>query len=500
MIHKIKTMYDKGEGSSIRVIAEKLKISRNTVRKYLRMKETQIADQQQNRERSKELDGYRDYLVHLLQSYPRLSAVKVRRKLRQQAPELEVSERSLRRYLRSLKATVNVAQPRYYEPVLDCVAGVQCQVDGGELRQVQIGGVEKTVYFMVFVLSYSRLMYVSVSARPIDTEQLIRMHDAAFRYFGGMPQECVYDQTKLVVIDEEFRELTLNQRFAHYATAVGFEIRACEGYDPESKGKVEAGVKYVKNDGLYGEQFSDWSDLEAYLIEWLEQTANQRCHGTTGERPQERFERDEQALLKPYLSPESVFGPRELPTRKADKTGLIAWQGNKYSVPMAYQQAQVGIDCEADQLHIHDLHSGERLASHTLSLEKGQIIKNTNHYRDYAQRVEQQEQAIIERLGQSLGLSLCQLLKDSEPKIYKDQLSGLLKLLNQYKDIPAQALQPLTQRSRLSARQIRDYLDAYQQAPQRLQEPSEHVPATPELLAVYQSLNQSATEGANVHG
>jgi transposase len=235
MIHKIKSMQDNGQGSSIRAISERLKISRNTVRKYLRQKESQLAKQQQHRERTKGLDAYREYLVHVLQSYPRLSAVKVRRKLRQQAPELQVSERSLRRYLRQLKATVNVAQPRYYEPVIDCVAGVQCQVDGGELRQVLMAGIERTVYFMVFVLSYSRLMHVSVSARPIDTDGLIRMHDAAFRYFGGVPQECVYDQTKLVVIAEEFRELTLNQRFAHYAMAAGFEIRACEGYDPESK-------------------------------------------------------------------------------------------------------------------------------------------------------------------------------------------------------------------------------------------------------------------------
>ena len=91
-----------------------------------------------------------------------------------------------------------------------------------------IGSVETTVYFMVFVLSYSRLMHVSVSAQPIDTQTLILQHDAAFRYFGGMPQECVYDQTKLVVINETFRELALNQRFHHYATAAGFHIRARE--------------------------------------------------------------------------------------------------------------------------------------------------------------------------------------------------------------------------------------------------------------------------------
>src|SRR5690606_10898094 len=126
--------------------------------------------------------------------------------------------------------------------------GVQCQVDPGELRGVIIGGVEREVHFVVFVLSFSRLMYVGVSFRPLNTEAFLQMHDEAFRYFGGLLEECVYVQTKLVVLEEQYRELKLNQRFHEYATAAGFRIHACEGYDPESKGKVEAGVKYVKQD------------------------------------------------------------------------------------------------------------------------------------------------------------------------------------------------------------------------------------------------------------
>jgi len=69
------------------------------------------------------------------------------------------------------------------------------------------------------------IAYVSVSSQPIGTQTLIYQHDAAFRYFGGRSQECVYDQTKLVVINEIFRELELNQRFHQYATGAGFHIR-----------------------------------------------------------------------------------------------------------------------------------------------------------------------------------------------------------------------------------------------------------------------------------
>jgi len=108
-------------------------------------------------------------------------------------------------------------------------------------------------------------MYVSLSSKPIDTQTLIYQHDAAFRYFGGCLRRR-YDQSKLVVISETFRELELNERFHQYATTAGFNIRACEGYDPESKGKVESGVKYVQQNGLYGEEFKDWQGLESYII------------------------------------------------------------------------------------------------------------------------------------------------------------------------------------------------------------------------------------------
>ena len=319
MIHQIKALYNEGNGLSARKIAKRLGISRHTVTKYLKLTAAEITNVQYATERGSKLDDYREYIIHLLQTYPGLSAVKVLRKLKAKEETLAVSDRSVRRFIQALKQEISVKQKRYYEPVLDMVPGEQCQVDGGELRGVRVGGVETTVYFMVFVLSYSRLMHVSVSDRPINTETLIHQHDVAFRYFGGMPQECVYDQTKLVVISEVFRELQLNQRFHQYAIAAGFHIRACEGYDPESKGKVEAGVKYVKQNGFYGETFADWSELETYLSDWLDTLANQRLHGSTGQQPAIHYRNEEQTKMRSYLTPYCVSNGinQTVVTRKA---------------------------------------------------------------------------------------------------------------------------------------------------------------------------------------
>ena len=502
VIHQIKALHNKGNGLSERKIAKQLGVSRNTVSKYLNMPETEITDVLSDTDRTKKLDEYRDYIIQLLQTYPELSAVKVLRKLKAKVKTLSVSDRSVRRYIRALKQEISFKQARYYEPVIDMVPGEQCQVDGGELRGVMIKGVETTVYLMVFVLSYSRLMHVSLSNKPINTEMLIKQHDAAFRYFGGMPEECVYDQTKLVVISETFRELNLNQRFHQYATAAGFRIHACEGYDPESKGKVEAGVKYAKNNGLYGESFANWNDLEQYFSDWLDNTANQRLHGSTGKKPREDYDQSEQPHMLPYLTPSCIHADSEdtVITRKTDKTGLIAWQSNKYSVPMIYQSARVGVKTEAGQLIISDLETGDKIAEHLISIEKGQVIKNTDHYRDKAQRIKDLEADLLQVLGDTeLSQALCALLKTTSPKIYKDQLLGAKQILiaycKEYGAIEPEHLSRLINTPRLTATGLRERLLAFQQNPegnnnlQARQHSNDQVKQGNSSLAHYAALN-----------
>ena len=149
MIHKIKSLYDNGNGLTERKIAKELGLSRNTVSKYLHMPETEMTRQLDEIARTKKLAAYRVYIIQLLQTYPNLSAVKVMRKLKAKIDSLAVSDRSVRRYIQALKDEISFKQPRYYEPVVDMVPGVQCQVDGGELRGVMIGGKETTVYFFL---------------------------------------------------------------------------------------------------------------------------------------------------------------------------------------------------------------------------------------------------------------------------------------------------------------------------------------------------------------
>ncbi len=469
MIHKVKTLYDDGRGLSQRGIAKELGISRDSVSKYINMNEEEIQQAMDAGEnRHKKLDSYKDSVIRLLQMFPRMSAVKVLRKLKEKVSELTVSDRSMRRYIGELKASGEVAERiRRYEPVVDMLPGMQCQVDGGELRKASIGGVERTVYFLVFVLSCSRLMHVSAALRPIDSELNIRMHDAAFRSFGGMPEECVYDQTKLVVIHEQYRELELNNRFAQYATTAGFRIHCCRGYDPESKGKVEAGVKYVKENCLYGESFADVAELEYHIAHWLETVANVRTHGTTHRQPAMHYQSEEKAHMKPYLAPPMPEAALELKYRSVDKTGLISWSGNKYSVPMQYQRGEVYVRECAGELLVHDV-AGERVTTWKLGTGKGKVFKNSNHYRDPAEQIGELEAEALAILGKDNGAEICQRIRRANPKIYKDQLRGLCLELKRLGAIEEPIMMRLLDREAMSVRQLVEAVEAWRAHPERL--------------------------------
>jgi hypothetical protein len=129
--------------------------------------------------------------------------------------------------------------------------------------------------------------------------------ESAFRFFGGVPRELLFDQLKAVVIDDKRPDggrVMENPEFLRFAAHWGFRIRACRPYRACTKGKVERPVGYVRKNFVYGREFLGDADLDAQAEEWLDRVANVRVHGTTGEQPVVRFERDERAVLLPLAS------------------------------------------------------------------------------------------------------------------------------------------------------------------------------------------------------
>ncbi|MFR1445738.1 IS21 family transposase, partial [Acinetobacter baumannii] len=164
------------------------------------------------------------------------------------------------------------------------------------MRNTQGGRVK--VYFFTLVLSRSRYKYVFFSQEPFTTATSIEAHEHAFAFIEGLPDTLVYDQDRLFIVDENKGDLILTEQFRAYSNQRKFKLYFCRKSDPESKGKVENVVKYVKQNFLYNRSFTDIDVLNAEALAWLVRTANELPHSTTQRRPCQEW-----TVEKPFLHP-----------------------------------------------------------------------------------------------------------------------------------------------------------------------------------------------------
>ena len=236
------------------------------------------------------LDPYKGIIDARLSEYPKLSARRLFDEVRSAGYAGGYSR--VRDYVRGVRPTAPA------EPVVrfETPAGWQGQVDFGEFR-LPWG----RRHALMVVLGYSRLLWLRFYARQ-TMDALFAGLEEAFGRFGGVPRELLFDQMRAVVTSDDRSDgggLVVNAEFQRFAAHWGFRARACRPYRACTKGKVERPIGYVRSNFFYGREFVCDEDLNEQAGRWLEVTANARRHGTTGERPADRFERDERATLGP---------------------------------------------------------------------------------------------------------------------------------------------------------------------------------------------------------
>lgn len=420
------------KGKSKRQIAKELGIHRNTVTKYLEMNSNEALQYFTKKVRRKsEFEQYRELILNAYQRYPGITQKRIYEMLTERYPEIKAGYRSLNHHINThgLKEACKSTKQRHYEPVVDYKPGQLMQADLGEAN-VKCYDSDKSfkVYFVCFVLCHSRQMFVTFSTVPYNTESFIDAHNEVFEYLGAYPSAILYDQTKLVVIKEEYRELILNNEFGKYALQIGFNVRACEGYDPESKGMVEKAVSFVKSSFLNGRDFTGINDLRKQSFEWLHK-ANNRIHGTTKLVPAEQYKIEIKSM--------SLFAGAKGASdfRIADKTSLINYKGLKYSIPTKYQNMQVRIREKNRVLYVYEAEKDVLIAQWDLSAHQYVVNKNKNHYRDYHETLKAIKERMIKKLStvyksdiESFMKKLC--MTCASP--LRDQYRGLEKLIDRY--------------------------------------------------------------------
>ncbi|MBU8909041.1 DDE-type integrase/transposase/recombinase, partial [Desertibacillus haloalkaliphilus] len=231
--------------------------------------------------REKKLDLYHQEILSWLMEHPDLTGAQVFDWLEEKLEFKDVSENTVRNYLNEMRDFYHIPRVkvgRTYSAVPELPVGKQAQVDFGQTVVKNHQGVNKRLYFIAFVLSHSRFKYIEWLDRPFRTADVIKMHENAFHYFAGMPEEMVYDQDALLSVSENAGDLIMTSEFTKYHQARQFKIYLCRKSDPESKGKIEQVVKFVKNNFSKNRIFGNIEDWNHSCLAWLKRTGNYKVH------------------------------------------------------------------------------------------------------------------------------------------------------------------------------------------------------------------------------
>jgi len=245
------------EGHSTRRISEHFGLNWRTVKRYLSMDERTFTEElEAGRTRGKVLDPYEGFVREKLSLYPETPAAQLHDWLKEHHPDFpHVNQKTVFNFVQHIRDKHNI--PRSGEPGREYMAveelpyGRQGQADFGFYNMRTTTGGSKKVQFFTFVLSRSRYKYVFFSDTPFTCDLLVEAHERAFRFLGGIPGEVVYDQDRLMMVSENLGDIILTGGFRTYVTQRGITTWFCRKADPESKGKVENVVKYVKRNFLY---------------------------------------------------------------------------------------------------------------------------------------------------------------------------------------------------------------------------------------------------------
>jgi transposase len=350
-------------------IAKELAISSRTVKRYLAQNGWQPYKKPK---RQKKLEGLESWLEHTFYLHKGNAAVVHQELIRQHQITVNPStvERAVKPFRHKLVSEA-IATVRFETP-----PGKQMQIDFGTMT-LKIAGEERRVHFFAAVLGYSRRQYVQAFPHQRQTAWFEGM-EGAFRHFDGIPEQILLDNAKALVSNHNplTREVIFNDKLRTFASYWKFTPKACAPYRARTKGKDENTVKYLKKNAIAGREFSSWEHLEEHLMWWMKEVSDVRIHGTTGEKPIDRFLNDESFRLQPKKGKPPFYQIREL-KRVVQADACVEVDTNFYSVPWKWIKKPVIVQVMDQEVKI--FHGSEELASHSISFGRRERLIDPNH-------------------------------------------------------------------------------------------------------------------------
>jgi transposase len=311
-------------GYSISAISRLTGRDRKTVKKYIQRNHQQPLKMRSRPKRPSKLKNFEADILNYInlaetQEYPPCTAIYEKLVQKGYQGSLSLLQKWVKRYREKIYAKVALR--------FETLPGKQAQVDWGEKKVFdKQAGRYKRVYIFCMTLSYSRMRFVHFTPRA-DMYHFLVCHQEAFRYFGGVTEEILYDQNRCVVIKPRLKDPVYNQQFLDFAHHYDFMPRVCRPYRPQTKGKVENTIKYVKRNFLSLQDTSDTLVLNQRKREWL-QRINNKVHSTTQEIPTLRLKREKLNAIQ-EIAEYPVYCTE---TRKVFNDSTFSFQGRRFSV------------------------------------------------------------------------------------------------------------------------------------------------------------------------
>jgi transposase len=361
----IKNLRDKGV--SVSEIARRTGNDRKTVRKVL--DEPLLADRPKRTRRRHVLGPYVEYLKKRIEQGV-LNASKLYDEIKVQGYQ------GCPGHVRDFVAPLRPPRQSAATVRFETEPGEQAQVDWACFGTIEHQGHQRRLYAFLMTLAWSRAMYVEFTVSA-DMAWWLRCHIHGFRYLGGVPRQVLHDNLKTAVLSRDGEgAVHWHPKYLDFAAYYGFTPKACQPYRAQTKGKVEAGVHYVRINFWPGLSHTGLSDLNQQAMHWLDTVANVRVHGTTGEVP---FVRLPLEGLVPLLG-KPDYDTALVSTRRSSVDCFISYGGNFYSVPAAHHHQNLTVSETDSGLLVVATAQGDEIARHRLAEGHGRRIVEPAHY------------------------------------------------------------------------------------------------------------------------
>ena len=350
---------------SKRQIAKNLGISRNTVKKFIENRGD--PEERKTIQRKSLLDPYQDNITYWLDDDLEYRATWIYDRLANMG--FTGSYEIVKRKVHEIKAEKQrVAYMRF-----ETEPGFQAQVDFGEFQVENLDGTIRKLYLFSMILGYSRKIYGELIDH-CDLPTFLDCHINAFEYFGGVPDEILYDRMKNVFIGKIAGKNKFNSTLLGFALHYGFKPEVAPAFAAWVKGKVERPYKFIREGFWRGYGFICRSTANRDLIRWLEKK-DERVHGTTHEVVSVRFKRE-----RPHLNllPPNAFDTSYRVYRNVFKDCTVRFECNSYVVAHTLVGKKLLLRVKDKDMRIFD--DNCLIVAYKIPEGKGHLVQDKKFY------------------------------------------------------------------------------------------------------------------------